>query len=172
MDYIYGSLNEDIEPVEYEGKETRTAKTIIDQDERTIAVDVKKVPNALTLINGNEEIVYDGSSVKRVEIEGKEYIAGEGINISDKTISVDDGAVMRYTMTEPTQDNLNGIIMAVLTQKPTKRYKGYIYVLYSPSDPSVIEGTKLVLGSDSYVLGQRVVMEEECNIDNHSLILE
>ena len=94
MDYIYGSLNEDVEQVEYYGVNTDTANTTIEQEDRTIKVDVKKVPNTLTITSGNSEVVYDGSSAQTINIDsGSDYSAGEGITISDNTISIDSETV-------------------------------------------------------------------------------
>ena len=41
IDYIYGSLDDSVVPVEYNGSETSTAITSVDNNKRIISVDVK-----------------------------------------------------------------------------------------------------------------------------------
>ena len=107
MDYIYGSLNEDVEQVEYYGVNTDTANIDIEQEDRTISVNVKKVPNTLTITSGTDEIVYDGSSSKSINIDsGSDYSAGEGITISDNTISIDSETVATKNDLTSKQDTL------------------------------------------------------------------
>lgn len=45
IDYIYGSLDDMVAPVEYNGSETSTAITTVDNDKRVIKVDVKNSPS-------------------------------------------------------------------------------------------------------------------------------
>jgi len=66
IDYIYGSLDESVVPVFYNGSETSTAITTVDNDKRVIKVDVKN---------------------------SSSYEGGEGIVVSDNTISIDDEVV-------------------------------------------------------------------------------
>ena len=94
IDYIYGSLDDSVVPVEYNGSETQTASTKVDNGKRVISVDVVKVPNTLTITSGNSEVVYDGSSNQSINIDsGSDYSAGEGITISDNAISIDSEVV-------------------------------------------------------------------------------
>lgn len=68
MDYLYGKLNSEVKYREYKGSETTTATVTID-DSSTVSVDVKKVPNELTLttING-DTYTYDGSEPASFDI--------------------------------------------------------------------------------------------------------
>ena len=68
MDYLYGKLNNEVKYREYKGSETTTATVTID-DSSTVSVDVKKVPNELTLttING-DTYTYDGSEPASFDI--------------------------------------------------------------------------------------------------------
>lgn len=68
MDYLYGKLNNEVKYREYKGSETNTASVTID-DSDTVSVDVKKVPNELTLttING-DTYTYDGSEPASFDI--------------------------------------------------------------------------------------------------------
>lgn len=61
-DYIYGELNDAVLSINYEGKGTDTADTSVDPSARTISVDVRKVPNALTVSTTQGTVTYDGSS--------------------------------------------------------------------------------------------------------------
>lgn len=113
MDYIYGSLNEDVEPVEYFGVDTDTANIDIDQTKREIRVNVKKVPKTLTIVSGDEEVVFDGSKAVRLEVGDKNYVAGDGINIEDKTISIDENVVA-------TKDDLSNKQDALVSEENIK----------------------------------------------------
>lgn len=43
MEHLYGTLNKSIEKITYTGKETDTAEVVVDNRDRTIAVNVKEV---------------------------------------------------------------------------------------------------------------------------------
>lgn len=60
-DFIYGELNDAVLSIDYEGKETDTADVSVDPLARTISVDVRKVPNALTVQTQSGLVAYDGS---------------------------------------------------------------------------------------------------------------
>lgn len=66
MDYIYGKLNYEVKKIEYEGLETSTAQTIVDNEAGTISVDVlklrpEKLPNNVVYLdlNNNLKIIAD-----------------------------------------------------------------------------------------------------------------
>ena len=69
---LFGQLNQEIELLEYIGKETDTANVII--DDGTLAVDVKKVPHQLTITEDStgESLTheFDGSSDTAVDLSG------------------------------------------------------------------------------------------------------
>lgn len=96
IDYIYGSLDDMVTPVEYYGSETKTTETNVDNKKRVISVDVKKVPKTLTIVKDGSEVVFDGSENRTIEISsGESYTSGEGIVIEDNAISIDDEVVAK-----------------------------------------------------------------------------
>lgn len=72
MDYIYGKLNFEIKKVEYKGTATETATTTVvtSEEANEISVDVLKVPNALNILDKNDETTttFDGSEDKSITI--------------------------------------------------------------------------------------------------------
>ena len=76
-----------------------------------------------------------------------------------------------YTTEEPTSDNLVGFKFAILNSQPVKKYKGYIYII-DAAEPSTVVGNAIILGDESYILDNDVVFEEDCAIENNSIILE
>lgn len=73
--YLYGKLNKEVLYLEYKGKDTSTASTIIenkDDNYRTIEVRVIKVPNQLTFIkegdSGPLNYYFDGSSPLQIDL--------------------------------------------------------------------------------------------------------
>lgn len=69
--YIYGKLNQSEILKEYDGKETDTAKTEVDNTNNTIAVTVKAVPGILHIFDTNyplDTIDYDGSINKDLDL--------------------------------------------------------------------------------------------------------
>lgn len=68
-DYLYAELTENIPNLDYTGKLTTTANTIVNNKERSISVDVLKLPHSL-FING---IAFDGSNDTTVNISLDNY---------------------------------------------------------------------------------------------------
>lgn len=60
-DFIYGELNDAVLSIDYEGKRTDTADVTVDPSKRTLSVDVRKVPCALTVQTQSGLVSYDGS---------------------------------------------------------------------------------------------------------------
>ena len=79
--------------------------------------------------------------------------------------------VLTYTQTEPTEDNPKGIIFAILTAEPAHKYNGYIYIIDSESEPSYIDGNRIILGTESTVNGNRVIAGSDITIQNNRIIL-
>ena len=63
VNYLYGELNDRVTPVEYTGKETKSAQTTVDNDEREISVDVPFL---------DPDVIKEGSYISRVDGIGKE----------------------------------------------------------------------------------------------------
>ena len=62
MNYIYGQLNQKIVKVEYDGIQTPTSVTNVDNRNCTIGVDVRCVPHSLVINDGANRKEYDGSN--------------------------------------------------------------------------------------------------------------
>lgn len=60
-DFIYGELNDAVLSIDYEGKRTDTADVSVDPTRRTVSVDVRKVPCALSMQTQSGLVTYDGS---------------------------------------------------------------------------------------------------------------
>lgn len=60
-DFIYGELNDAVLSIDYEGKATDTADVSVDPSKRTVSVDVRKVPCALSVQTQSGLVSYDGS---------------------------------------------------------------------------------------------------------------
>ena len=60
-DFIYGELNDAVLSIDYEGKRTDTADVSVDPAKRTVSVDVRKVPCALSMQTQSGLVTYDGS---------------------------------------------------------------------------------------------------------------
>lgn len=60
-DFIYGELNDAVLSIDYEGKCTDTADVSVDPTKRTVSVDVRKVPCALSVQTQSGLVSYDGS---------------------------------------------------------------------------------------------------------------
>ena len=61
VDFIYGELNDAVLSIDYEGKRTDTADVSVDPTKRTVSVDVRKVPCALSMQTQSGLVSYDGS---------------------------------------------------------------------------------------------------------------
>ena len=79
MDYIYGKLNYEVKKVEYVGLETSTTQTTVDNTDRTIEVDVLKVPHVLTILDKNDETTttFDGSEDKSITLHSYNLIESD-----------------------------------------------------------------------------------------------
>lgn len=65
MDYIYGKLNFEVQKVEYEGASTSTAQTTVDNEARTVSVDVLNVNiNIIPITWLDLKTLRDGSLLK------------------------------------------------------------------------------------------------------------
>ena len=60
-DKLIGNLNMNMIDVDYQGVETETASTTVDNNKRTIATEVKKVRFPLVFAINGEKVIYDGS---------------------------------------------------------------------------------------------------------------
>ena len=71
---INGNLNNRITTSKYDGETTDTASVTVDNDNRTISVDVIRLPNKITIVDHStnypnlEKIIYDGGQEKEIEI--------------------------------------------------------------------------------------------------------
>ena len=62
MNYIYGQLNQKVVKVEYEGTQSDTTLTRVNNKECTIGVDVRCVPYSLLINDGAKQVSFDGSN--------------------------------------------------------------------------------------------------------------
>ena len=72
--YIYGKLNQSEILKEYEGKETDTATTVVDNTGDIISVDVKKVPHSLNIKDSQSALNLLYSGEKDVELDLSDYV--------------------------------------------------------------------------------------------------
>lgn len=74
MDYIYGSLNQNLISIDYSGVENEEAKVLVDNINRLIEVIVKKLPNTLIILDQDgSAIKFDGSSIKEIDLTTASY---------------------------------------------------------------------------------------------------
>lgn len=75
---MYGKLNKETIVKEYTGQITDTSETIVDEVDNKIKVNLLKTPTSLTIEQGGEKIVFNGSNYKTVSVpskaKGVEYI--------------------------------------------------------------------------------------------------
>ena len=80
MDYLYAELIDNIINLDYNGSTTTTATTNIDNNTRTISVDVLKLPYSLTLNIGSSSVIFDGSEDKVFTVDLSNYYTKEEVN--------------------------------------------------------------------------------------------
>ena len=65
MDYIYANLPQSVTDINYEGKNSKTAEVIVNNDNRTIAVNVRELSPDQLLV---EKPTLDGTYVLRAKV--------------------------------------------------------------------------------------------------------
>lgn len=116
---ISGTVGKQIEAVYYIGIDTDTADTITDKQKRTIKVNVKKVPNTLTVIDRQDDIlgtntVFDGSENKTFAL--KNYTIGK---INDKTYCLlKDGVQEGESITVPDGETIDTVTLVFTNDIP------------------------------------------------------
>ena len=82
-EYLYGKLLDEVEKRDYNGKETKTADVIVDNQNNEISVNVKKSPGTLNILKNNKLTQYDGSEDVTIElhdINTDDFITREEFN--------------------------------------------------------------------------------------------
>lgn len=85
-DYLYAEIARDIIiDDDYEGRETDTAETVVvSENERTISVNVKKVPHTLTVADSDNAKTFDGSEDKEIifkTVHGQSILGSGDIDV-------------------------------------------------------------------------------------------
>ena len=108
---LYGKINRDIVPMTYEGVDTETAETIVDNKNKTIKVNVIRD----AIIDANPTLVGTEENLTSIKINGTSY-KNQPSSIS-------------YSTTVPTAANTDGVKIVVLSSEPATRYDGWLYII-------------------------------------------
>ena len=160
MDYLYGKLNNEVKYREYKGSETTTATVTID-DSSTVSVDVKKVPNELTLttING-DTYTYDGSEPTSFDIRTQvtdKVEEGNNLPVTSDAVKgyVDSKAgALEYVGGEGKFTNINGGV----TVKGRLNVDDGIYSPVNSDDPNFVPNNKSV--DDKITASEQKLIDE------------
>ena len=160
MDYLYGKLNNEVKYREYKGSETTTATVTID-DSSTVSVDVKKVPNELTLttING-DTYTYDGSEPASFDIRTQvtdKVEEGNNLPVTSDAVKgyVDSKAgALEYVGGEGNFTNINGGV----TVKGRLNVDDGIYSPVNSDDPNFVPNNKSV--DDKITASEQKLIDE------------
>ena len=160
MDYLYGKLNNEVKYREYKGSETTTATVTID-DSSTVSVDVKKVPNELTLttING-DTYTYDGSEPASFDIRTQvtdKVEEGNSLPVTSDAVKgyVDSKAeALEYVGGEGNFTNINGGV----TVKGRLNVDDGIYSPITSDDPNFVPNNKSV--DDKITASEQKLIDE------------
>lgn len=160
MDYLYGKLNNEVKYREYKGSETNTASVTID-DSDTVSVDVKKVPNELTLttING-DTYTYDGSEPASFDIRTQvtdKVEEGNNLPVTSDAVKgyVDSKAgALEYVGGEGNFTNINGGV----TVKGRLNVDNGIYSPVTSDDPNFVPNNKSV--DDKITASEQKLIDE------------
>ena len=160
MDYLYGKLNNEVKYREYKGSETTTATVTID-DSSTVSVDVKKVPNELTLttING-DTYTYDGSEPASFDIRTQvtdKVEEGNNLPVTSDSVKgyVDSKAgALEYVGGEGKFTNINGGV----TVKGRLNVDDGIYSPVNSDDPNFVPNNKSV--DDKITASEQKLIDE------------
>lgn len=160
MDYLYGKLNNEVKYREYKGSETTTASVTID-DSDTVSVDVKRVPNELTLttINGNT-YTYDGSEPASFDIRTQvtdKVEEGNNLPVTSDAVKgyVDSKAgALEYVGGEGNFTNIDGGV----TVKGRLNVDDGIYSPVTSDDPNFVPNNKSV--DDKITASEQKLIDE------------
>ena len=160
MDYLYGKLNNEVKYREYKGSETTTATVTID-DSSTVSVDVKKVPNELTLttING-DTYTYDVSETTSFDIRTQvtdKVEEGNNLPVTSDAVKgyVDSKAgALEYVGGEGKFTNINGGV----TVKGRLNVDDGIYSPVNSDDPNFVPNNKSV--DDKITASEQKLIDE------------
>ena len=160
MDYLYGKLNNEVKYREYKGSETTTATVTID-DSSTVSVDVKKVPNELTIttING-DTYTYDGSEPTSFDIRTQvtdKVEEGNNLPVTSDAVKgyVDSKAgALEYVGGEGNFTNINGGV----TVKGRLNVDDGIYSPITSDDPNFVPNNKTV--DDKITASEQKLIDE------------
>lgn len=160
MDYLYGKLNNEVKYREYKGSETTTATVTID-DSNTVSVDVKRVPNELTLttING-DTYTYDGSEPASFDIRTQvtdKVEEGNNLPVTSDAVKgyVDSKAgALEYVGGEGNFTNIDGGV----TVKGRLNVDDGIYSPTTSDDPNFVPNNKSV--DDKITASEQKLIDE------------
>ena len=102
---LFGKINRTIIPIEYTGVDTETAQTIVDNEKKTIEVNVlASIDEGAVRYDVAQELTEEEKQTARENIGANNaYIAGDNITISDGVISATDTT---YAVATTSQDGL------------------------------------------------------------------
>lgn len=161
MPDLYGKLNKEVRIYNYDGVETDTAKVTVDNKTQDISVDVKKVPNELTLttING-DTYTYDGSEPASFDIRTQvtdKVEEGNNLPVTSDAVKgyVDSKAgALEYVGGEGNFTNINGGI----TVKGRLNVDDGIYSPVTSEDPNFVPNNKSV--DDKITASEQKLIDE------------
>lgn len=161
MPDLYGKLNKEIQIYNYEGVETDTAKVTVDNKTQDISVDVKRVPNELTLttINGNT-YTYDGSEPASFDIRTQvtdKVEEGNNLPVTSDAVKgyVDSKAgALEYVGGEGNFTNIDGGV----TVKGRLNVDDGIYSPVTSDDPNFVPNNKSV--DDKITASEQKLIDE------------
>lgn len=161
MPDLYGKLNKEIQIYNYEGVETDTAKVTVDNKTQDISVDVKRVPNELTLttINGNT-YTYDGSAPASFDIRTQvtdKVEEGNNLPVTSDAVKgyVDSKAgALEYVGGEGNFTNIDGGV----TVKGRLNVDDGIYSPVTSADPNFVPNNKSV--DDKITASEQKLIDE------------
>lgn len=161
MPDLYGKLNKEVRIYNYEGVETGTAKVTVDNKTQDISVDVKRVPNELTLttING-DTYTYDGSEPASFDIRTQvtdKIEEGNNLPVTSDAVKgyVDSKAeALEYVGGEGNFTNINGGV----TVKGRLNVDDGIYSPVTSDDPNFVPNNKSV--DDKITASEQKLIDE------------
>ena len=161
MPDLYGKLNKEVRIYNYDGVETDTAKVTVDNKTQDISVDVKRVPNELTLttING-DTYTYDGSEPASFDIRTQvtdKVEEGNNLPVTSDAVKgyVDSKAgALEYVGGEGNFTNINGGV----TVKGRLNVDDGIYSPVNSDDPNFVPNNKSV--DDKITASEQKLIDE------------
>ena len=133
---LYAKLNKEVEKVTYEGKDTDTANVVIDNVDRTIAVNVHNMPiytevdtdgDVTYLINNNVDVTFTSNAITYLTIQiPSDVVHGYTCGFNFSTFNEWVGITVQNLSAIPIQFMLNGSVVDSLSTEMSCNYMGII----------------------------------------------